>query len=98
VHPSHEVEVDLEPLNLEDGCTAVCDAAAFVAALLAGGEARWREVVELCEASGTSRPAALPRATQVSWMPYPGGDLDRIAVVFLDPRSGWGNVVATRRG
>jgi serine/threonine protein kinase len=72
--------------------------AAFLATLLLRPMARWCNVAELCSASTTAAPAALPpQPLFCAWLDHPWADPGMVAVVFLSLRDGSNTVALCRR-
>jgi serine/threonine protein kinase len=72
--------------------------ARFLALLMVRPTAKWFNVMEVCETSGTAAPAELPvQPLFCAWLEHPWADPSMVAVVFLSLRDGASTVVLTHR-
>ncbi len=72
--------------------------ARFLATLLVRPAARWFNVTEVCETSGTAPPMDLPlQPLFCAWLDHPWADPSMVAVIFLSLRDGASTVVLTHR-
>ena len=68
------------------------------ATLLVRPAARWFNVTEVCETSGTAAPIDLPlQPLFCSWLDHPWADPSMVAIVFLSLRDGASTVILTHR-